>query len=584
MRTFRFNDYDKIAIDTETTGLQYKRDTVFGFSIAVDNHSAWYDLRKEPNALSFLKDQINDYKGKIIFANASFDIRMLDHVGVRIPLVSADDVIIRAACIDEHLPTYSLDFLCRKYLGRGKVEADRTRLHELSDEEIDEYATVDAELTLDLWLWQEDEIDRQGIREVVDFERGCMPSFIRSELRGIRVDVAYAAEAADKITPHIDRLQESLGDINVNSSPQIKELFSPTEVADGVWVTDAGEPIGTTPKGAPSLKAEYLREMSDPRAQSIVELRSLLKTRDTFLRQHVIEHAIGGRVYPTINQSKNETHGTGTGRLSMSNPAMQQIPSRNKEIAAIVKPCFLPEEGHVWVAADMASFEVRVFAHLVNNRDIIAAYDADPELDLHQYVADISGLVRNAQYSGQANAKQMNLSMIFNSGNGAIAAKMGMPFEWTSFTNSAGEVITYRKAGEEAMEVIARYHQRITGVKDLAERAKRVAENRGFVHTYTGRRLRFPRKYRTYKASGLLIQATAADLNKENWKIIDEELDGVGHMIVNTHDDYNLSLPEDDWSPHFKRVRERIQRPRLRVPLILEHSGTGDNWWTAISK
>jgi len=268
----------------------------------------------------------------------------------------------------------------------------------------------------------------------------------------------------------------------------------------------------------------------------------------------------------------------------MSNPAMQQIPSRNKEIAAIVKPCFLPEEGHVWVAADMASFEVRVFAHLVNNRDIITAYDADPELDLHQYVADISGLVRNAQYSGQANAKQMNLSMIFNSGNGAIAAKMGMPFEWTSFTNSAGEVITYRKAGEEAMEVIARYHQRITGVKDLAERAKRVAENRGFVHTYTGRRLRFPRKYRTYKASGLLIQATAADLNKENWKIIDEELDGVGHMIVNTHDDYNLSLPEDDWSPHFKRVRERIQRPRLRVPLILEHSGTGDNWWTAISK
>jgi len=584
--TFRFSGYDKLALDTETTGLRYKVDEVFGFSVTVEDRSIWCDLRKNPKYLQWLKDELDGYQGLIIFHNASFDIRMLDHVGVPINLAQADDTVIRASCINEHEPTYTLDFLGKKYLHRGKVEADRTKLHELSDDDIEKYAVGDSELTYALWEWQEREIRQQGIEAVVSFERSIMPTFIRSEMRGIRVDLDYAHEAADALTPHIDELQDSLGaDLNVNSPPQVKKLFNPREVADGVWVTDAGEPLGTTPKGAASLKAEYLRELSDPRAKSIIELRSLLKTRDTFLRQHVIEHAVGDRVYPNINQTKNETHGTGTGRLSMSNPAMQQIPSRNKEIAAIVKPCFLPDEGHVWVAADMASFEVRVFAHLVNNPEIIQAYIDDPTLDLHKFVAELTNLVRNATYSGEPNAKQLNLSMIFNSGNGAIAHKMGMDYEWTSFTTAKGEVVTYRKAGPEAMAVIDKYHRRLPGIKELAEEAKKLAERSGYLFTYTGRRLRFPRKFKTYKASGILIQATSADLNKENWKYTEEELDGVGHMIVNTHDDYNLSLPEDNWEEPFKRVQRRIEaKDRIRVPLLLEHSGTGANWWQAIKK
>lgn len=576
------NKYPYFALDTETTGLRYKIDSVFGFSVAVPGKSWYWDIRRTPKARDWLEDQLNDYGGIIIFANASFDTRMLDDVGVRVPLAQGDDVIIRASCIDEHLPVYSLDYLSRKYIDRGKIDiGPKGSLADLPFEKVDEYASVDAELTLELWEWQNDEIERQGIADIITFEKACMPSFIRAEMRGIRVDLDYAERAADLLTPEINKLQEEIG-INVNSSPQVKQLFGPKEIRAGVWVTDSGEPLGTTPKGAPSLKAEYLRELSDPRAEIIIELRSLLKTRDTFLRKHVLEHAIDDRVYPTINQSKTGDHGTGTGRLSMSNPAMQQIPSRNKQIAAIVKPCFLPDKGHVWVAGDMASFEVRVFAHLVNNSSIIQAYADDPELDFHQYVADISGLVRNAEYSGQPNAKQMNLSMIFNSGNGAIAAKMGMPYEWTSFTNNKGEIITYRKAGPEAMEVITRYHSRVHGVKDLAEKCSTLAKSTGYVFTKMGRRLRFPRGYKAYKASGLLIQATSADLNKENWMIIEEELDGVGHMIVNTHDDYNLSLPED-WKPHFKRVQERIQEKRLRVPLILELSGAGENWWKAIS-
>ena len=325
--------------------------------------------------------------------------------------------------------------------------------------------------------------------------------------------------------------------------------------------------------------------MTDPRAKAILELRSLIKTRDTFLKGHVLGSAVNGRVYPSINQSKTETaNGTGTGRLSYQSPAMQQIPSRNKKVAAIVKPCFLPEEGEVWVDADMASFEVRVFAHLANDQVVIDQYKKDPDTDFHQFVADLTGLPRSAEYSGQANAKQLNLSMIFNSGNGAIANKMGMPWHWDEFTSKEGEHVRYRKAGDDAMRVIDHYHRTLPGVKKLADEAAFRARDRGFVFTKYGRHIRFPDKRKTYKASGLLIQATAADINKENIKLIRQALSDEGRLLLNTHDSYSMSMPRENWERNFERVRRTVERPVLRVPLVLELSGSGPNWWEAVRK
>jgi DNA polymerase-1 len=324
--------------------------------------------------------------------------------------------------------------------------------------------------------------------------------------------------------------------------------------------------------------------MDHPAAALIMELRSLNKMSGTFLGKHVLEHNINGRVYPTINQSKTEEgDGTGTGRLSITNPAMQQIPNRNKEKASIIKPCFLPDEGCVWVDSDMASFEVRVFAHLVNNAEIIQAYINNPALDLHQFVADLMGIVRSAEYSGQANAKQLNLAMIFNSGNGAIAETLGMEWDWESFVTRQDEKVTYKKAGTEATALIEAYHRRIGGIKDLATGCKTAAERRGYIFTSRGRRLRFPRGWKSYKASGILIQSTAGDINKENIKLIEDELGDEGHLILNTHDSYSMNMPED-WKPHYEKVKKAIERDRLRVPLRLDWNGTGRNWHQALQK
>lgn len=599
--------YPYFGYDTETDGLNYPIDKAFGFSIATpDGKSEYYDIREEPNSITTLNKQMASYNGIIICHNASFDYRMSHCSEIFLPISRMDDTVIRATQINEHERSYSLDDLCTKYIKAEKVSTiygdlaelygglatrnvQMPRLWQAPSTLVSSYAKKDALLCMRLWEWQQKEIEKQGIQAICKFERDRMPTFIHMEMRGVRVNLGYAEEAMRELSPLIERVQKNLdsiagGEFNSNSSPQIKSLFEPKQDQSGNWFANDGTKIGTASSGGPSFKAEYLREMSHPAASAILEIRSLLKTRDTFLLKHVLGHSHRGRVYPSINQSKTETGGTGTGRLSIQNPALQQIPSRNKKVASIVKPCFLPDAGQVWVDGDMASFEVRIFAHLINNNEIIQAYHNNPALDLHQFVADISGLSRNATYSGEPNAKQLNLSMIFNSGDGAIAAKMGMKYTWTSFTTRMGEEVTYRKPGAEALAVIDKYHRRIPGVKELANGCKETAEERGYLCTYTGRRLRFPHGYKSYKASGILIQATSADRNKEHIGYIEEVLGEEGHLILNTHDSYSMSLPED-WKPWYKKIKDRIEQDegKFRVPLIMDLNGVGENWWAALN-
>jgi DNA polymerase I-like protein with 3'-5' exonuclease and polymerase domains len=315
-----------------------------------------------------------------------------------------------------------------------------------------------------------------------------------------------------------------------------------------------------------------------------MEIRSALKTRDTFLAKHVLEHAVGDRVYPTINQTAGERGGTRTGRLSYVDPAMQQIPSRDKATAAIVKPCFLPDEGQVWLDYDLNSFEVRIFAALagVYNDYLVNVYRDNPRLDFHQWVADLTGLVRNAEYGGQPNAKQLNLSMIFSQGAGATAAKMGMRTTSDEFEDEWGTKIQYQRAGDDAYRIIDEYHSKIRGVRELAQKARSVAERRGYIRTRYGRHVRFPRKYKSYKASGLLIQATSADINKENWMLIPQALSGRGRMVLNTHDSYSLSVDPDKLGYVMNDIKEVVEREFLGIPLLLDYNGVGRNWWSAL--
>lgn len=594
-----------LAIDTETTGLS-RTDRAFSLSYCLTGGPSGYVDFRCDSPETFL-NLVENTSCPIPAHNASFDYRMMVAAGYTLPLERMDDTVIRATMVNEHEFSYQLDHLAKKYLGQEKdkdIYAEMAELfggrptrsaqiHRIVDaprDAVAKYAIQDAILCHDLWQWQQKEILRQGdmLQEIVDFERQLMPTIIRNEMAGIRVDVDQAQRAIEVLTREIDAQSAQVFAVvgkkfNYNSSKDVAAIFNPKKTDNG-WITADGFIIPATPGGKPSFSAEALRSIDSPVAKSIIELRSMEKTRDTFLAGHILGNEVGGRVYPSIHQTKGEDGGTGTGRFSYTEPALQQIPSRNKAVASVIKPIFLPEEGQVWVDADMHSFEVRVFAHLVNNAEILAKYEADPESDFHQMVADMTGMPRNAKYSGQANAKQLNLSMIFNSGNGAIAEKMGMPFDWSSFVKG-GKEFKYRVAGEEATAVINEYHRRLPGIKELASRAKKTAETYGYVRTKFGRRMRFPDGQKTYKASGITIQATAADINKKNWMIIEQVLGNRGRLMLNTHDSYGMSLPEE-WEPVWKEVKREVENgfPWFRVPIILELSGAGPNWWAALGK
>lgn len=594
---------DILAVDTEATGLT-PRDRAIGISWQITGQESRYIDLRDDGAGEFL-EALDRAKGlPVVCHNASYDYRMTYNAGIRLPLERLQDTVVRATLLDEHEISYSLDNQGEKYLGRKKTSeiwqqladlfggkptrsAQAGRIHMAPKAIVEPYARPDAELCHDLWQNQESRIAAQGIERIIAFEQSVMPTIIRSEMAGIRVNEEAAHIAVDRLTVEIDALKSRLFDLagcvfNLESPQQVAALYQPRQV-DGTWFTSNGTPLPATPGGSPSFGADSLRLINDQLALGILETRSLTKTRDTFLKGHILGNAINGRVYPSIHQTKGEDGGTGTGRFSYTSPALQQIPSRNLDIAAVIKPIFLPEEGQKWLDGDMHSFEVRTFAHLLNNQDLIAAFQANSRLDFHQYVANLTDLPRKAHYAGQPNAKELNLSMIMGCGDGLVAMKLGLPWEWDEFRKGK-EVFRYRKAGKEALEIIAKYHKILPGVREFAKRARATTDKFGYIETYMGRRLRFPKGVSNHKAQALAIQALAADINKMNWLLIEQALGTEGRLLLNTHDSYGMSVPHD-WEPVWKRVQEAIRDgfPWFRVPLILELSGVGDNWWGAIS-
>lgn len=601
------------AFDTETTGLNAQAgDHVFGFSISTpDGRDYYWDIRREPKAVRWFNQAMNSYRGVIVCHNLAFDYIMSHHTDLHFDIKQGFCTSVVACLVNEHEHAYSLDYLASRYTkakkqgdalykemaavlgGRATKNVQMKQIADAPVEIVAPYAKADTRATLELYFYQQEQIRIQKLNSIVEFERSLTPVLLKSQMHGVRVDIDGAQRAVGKMTQQIEPLQRHLDEMagfacNPQPSKDMEKLFKP-EWRDGKWWANDGTPLRETPAGKFSLDAAALRTMNHPAAKAILHLRSLIKTRDTFLVGHVLESAVDGRVYPSINQAKGETAGTGTGRLSYTTPALQQIPDRDKTVAEIIKSVFLPDEGHVWVDADMASFEVRIFAHLIGTPEIVKAYRENPETDFHQFVADLTGLPRNASYGGEPNAKTLNLAMIFNQGNGSTAESLGMPWSWESFVprdSKDGKEITYKKASDAAIDVINQYHRNILGVKELAEGCKSTAESRGYIFTRNGRHLRFPKGHKSYKASGLLIQSTAADENKRNWLLIDEALKGTdAKMLLNTHDSYSMSMPPDEAEKLARRVKRNIEKDRgLRVPLILEVQQAGKTWWDSKSK
>jgi DNA polymerase-1 len=559
-----------VAIDVETKGLRWwlPEEGIFGIAVAYPDGSSYYfDTRRQPEGIEWLKAQ---KPNKIVNHNIKFDLHMLHSIGVMYPPEICECTMVRASLIDENLQAYSLQDLAEKYLKSSKeVEiydalwnvygGKKTRkeqiknLHLADPALVANYAKKDAILALNLWKWQEKEIKKQDLKKIVALEQNLFPVIFDMERNGVCVDIKKAEDAVEKIDTIIRENKKNLFNIvgfecNYNPSKDMLRLFKPVKNDKGEWVACDGTILENTPKGQPKLDSEALRLMEHPAAEVILNIRKWVKCKEVFLKGYILDCAHEGKLHPNIHQTKGEHKGTKTGRLSYSQPALQQIPARDSEIANILRPIFIPDPDYLWAKWDYSQFEFRMFSHYVNDIGIINAFIKNPRLDFHSMVADLTGLPRNATISGGGNAKQLNLAIMYDMGERSIARLLKLPLSERieSFINKEGQTVYYMKAGEEAQNIISSYHRSIPGVKELRDKIKIEAKVKGYNISIAGRHLRYPKGLGIHKSKARLCQSSSADCMKQ--KLIEvynyfKHEEPLCRIYITVHDEIGIGIP-----------------------------------------
>lgn len=604
----RINPKEPIGFDYETTGLQYWHPDfrVVGVSVATMDGQGWYwDIRENPQVVNWLRDLLRD---RLVAAhNAQFEVQCTRVLGIDPRAVEWYCTMVGQCLIDEHLMSYSLATVARhngiETRKDEHIEAMRSamgwknaaevmqRFAEIPSSIAAPYGISDALDAIEIFKKHRDEITRQSLHEVVQLEMNLLPVLADMSWGGVRVDLEAAHAAIPALDEKEERLQREVnelagGPFNVNSSPQIRDFFKPEPVNRFQWRLIDGTLVGPTKGGkGPSLDQNAMREIKHPLAAKILDLRKTIKLRDTFIRGHVIGSADqDGYVHTTFNQTRNDADaGTVTGRLSSTDPALQQITKRDKGNAAILRSMFLPDPGELWLCADYSQVDFRCGAHLQNDPDVLAAYRENPALDYHQVVSDMTGIPRNPPYAGAPNTKQVNLGLSFGAGQGKLAFMMGMPYEIREYKGKMQYI-----PGPEATAIFELYHKKLPAVKEFMKRAENVAKESGYVRTQIGRRLRFPRGFGAHKAAGLLYQAYAADLHKAGLVMVDRvirENKLPARLMLSVHDEIGVSMPQDDdvcreivkWYTYFGADDSPI---KMRVP-IAASADYGVNWYEA---
>jgi len=361
----RFPDLSKypvVAVDTETNGTNwyekpYSHGPVFGIAIATpDHHAYYYDIRTDRDALEWARRELPKVRSWCAHF-AAFDYHMLLSAGVELPDDRAICTMTDAALINEHLLQYDLDSLGLRYLdqrkeisiydelanlfgGNATKNVQMPNLHRAPERIVAKYAKQDALLCLRLHMWQRREIANQALDRVVALERRVWPALRRMERRGVRVNVPAAEKAMESISRDCDQLQQDLNrragfPVNPNPSGSIHKLFKPERISDRAFRLVDGTIASATAGGKASINADVLKAMKHPAAAMILELRQMIRMRDVFIAGHILGSHVDGWVHPTINQTRTtEDSGTGTGRLSYTGPALQQIPARNRRVAS----------------------------------------------------------------------------------------------------------------------------------------------------------------------------------------------------------------------------------------------------------
>jgi DNA polymerase-1 len=579
-------DGQQITLDTETDGLNKMVNKPILVQLKIGDEA--FGLRPGNSTISWLNDNLP--KSSLnIFHNAKFDLHMLIQAGLDDHTVDNSKIwctMIAETLLDEHRGSYTLERLCREKVGMRKSDAGLyewlaehtggkpTRKAQIGKlalapiEMVNYYGIGDVDMTQALYEHHIREMHDQQLMDVMNLEMDVLKALVRIERRGAPINMDHAHESKayfeDRQQQVYQEMCEMVGfEVNVRSGPQMLKAFTKLKI-----------PVTYKKKtGNPTFAVDVISEIEHPFPKLVLELRSIGTMINTFLNKFDDHVHTDGRIHCDFNQTRNHNYGTVTGRLSASNPNLQQIPKRKQQQAKYVRSLFEVPDKHnqSWISADWSQFEFRVFGHYANDEALIDSFINDPDLDFHQATADLTGLKRNPF------AKQLNLGLVFGMGMGKMAMKCGLPYK-QEFKH--GKVMF--SAGSEAKRIFNKYHKKLPGVRKMLKLAEARAKQRGYVKTIKGRRLRFPNPNTAYKAGGLIFQGTSADLMKAKMVQLEREFRATDcELILSVHDEFDLICDKADVDKHSKRIKEIMEdMPNLRLPIRVD-IGMAENWYEA---
>ena len=501
---------DTVAIDIETydpnlktkglgaiTGDGY----ITGVAVATGKDTVYFPLCHSDVKLNFkeLEEFWNQINKKLlqntkitkVFHNAMYDVCWLQAVTGKKLKGRIVDTMIAASVIDENRFKYSLDALSKDYLNEGKYKYDLENLvlkdsngvkknaisnmHEVPFSIAEQYAKQDVNLTLKLWELFDKKLDEvlyikpetkkeYNLRNIFELETKLFPCLVDMKFKGVRIDVAKAIQFGRHLKKRRDQILKAIQNktgirIDIWAASSIKHLLEYLKVKD----------YKVTPKSKlPQLPKNYLNTHKEKSLRMIAKAREYDKAANTFV-DGLLGYVYQGRIHADINQIRGDGGGTVTGRFSMSNPNLQQIPSKGF-IGKKMRELFIPEEGHTWGSFDYSQQEPRIVVHyaikhgLEKTDDLKNQFNND-KADFHQIVADMAKISRKQ-------AKTINLGLFYGMGKGKLQAELNLD-------------------KDQAKKLFDTYHNKVPFVKQLSDGLMRFAENEKLIFTLEDRFCRF---------------------------------------------------------------------------------------------
>lgn len=578
----KLNAASCFAVDTETDSLEYMSARLVGISFALENGEAAYlplghdylGVPEQPDfhaALTQLKPVLENPAIKKIGQNIKYDLSIFARNGINVQGV-AFDTMLESYVLDS-TGRHNMDDLALRYLSHntiafkdiaGKGKGQLT-FNQIEIEQAAEYAAEDADITMKLHqtLWPQLQ-NEPKLAELYQFmEIPLLQVLSRMERNGVLIDSYLLQAQSNEIASRLTALEQSAYDLagqpfNLASTKQLQEIL----------FTKLGLPVlKKTPKGAPSTNEEVLEELAYEHAlpKILVEHRGLSKLKSTYTDKlpQMINPATG-RVHTSYHQAV-----TATGRLSSSDPNLQNIPIRNEE-GRRIRQAFIARKGYKIIAADYSQIELRIMAHLSGDEGLTTAFAESK--DIHRATAaEIFGLPSESVTGEQRrSAKAINFGLIYGMSAFGLSRQLNIP----------------RGEAQKYMDI---YFQRYPAVQTFMHDIQQKAKEQGYVETLFGRRLYLPdikssnasrRKGAERVAINAPMQGSAADIIKRAMIDIDKAIAGDDNilMIMQVHDELVFEVRSELTEKYSALIKQLMENAaRLNVPLIVD-VGIGNNW------